>query len=350
MKIEIRRWLLGATRQVIRTISLLIVLSLLLSGCVGTPSMLKPASVSSARISDLTWSILAIAAFVFVVVEALLIFAAFRYRRRAGQGLPKQITGNTPLEIGWTSFPAIVLAIVFALTLGTLLSISNSPAVSTNNNQPTQVLNIRVIGHQWWWEYQYPDLKITTANEMHIPVGATVNLDIESADVIHSFWVPELGHKVDAIPGLTNNIWYRATKPGRYEGQCSEFCGSEHALMHIVVIADPPDQFLAWAADQQKPVPALTGAAAQGEQAFLASPCVGCHTIDGTAAQGKIGPNLTHFGSRTTFAGAAFENNADNVTSWIMDPQAMKPGNIMPNLGMTPTASQMITQFLETLK
>jgi cytochrome c oxidase subunit II len=312
--------------------------------------MLQPASVSAGRVSDLTWSILVIATLVFVVVEALLIYTAFRYRGKPGAGMPRQIAGNTALEIGWTAFPAIILAIVFALTLGTLLSISNSPAQSAPSNEPTQVLNVKVIGHQWWWEFQYPDLHITTANEMHIPVGATVNLELQSADVIHSFWVPELGGKIDTIPGLLNHTWYRATKAGRYNGQCSEFCGVEHALMRMQVVADPPDQFLAWVKDQQAPAAPATGDAAQGEQAFLASPCAACHTINGTKANGTIGPNLTHFASRATFAGGAFENTPANVAAWIMDPQAMKPGNHMPNLGYTPTATDMIVKYLESLK
>jgi cytochrome c oxidase subunit 2 len=340
----------GDRRQVYRSIIALLLLSLITAGCSSVPAILMPASVTATRISDLTWSIMVIAAFVFVIVETLLIFTAIRYRRRQSAGTPKQITGNVPLEIGWTSFPAIVLAVTFALTLGTLLSISNSPAQTISNSQPTQVLNIRVIGHQWWWEFQYPDLGFTTANEMHIPVGGVVNLQLESVDVIHSFWIPQLGPKTDAIPGLQNHLWYKATKAGRYNGQCSEFCGVEHALMKMQVVADPPDQFLSWVANQKAPAPAVTGEAEQGKQAFLASPCVGCHNIQGTDAKGKIGPDLTHFASRAQFAGGSFDTNAENLTNWIINPQALKPGNLMPNLGMTPTVSAQIADYLLSLK
>jgi cytochrome c oxidase subunit II len=339
----------GEKRRLYRSVANLIFITLAAAGCTGVPRMLQPSSVNATRISDLTWSIMAIAAFVFIVVEVLLIFTAVRYRRQPGAGIPRQIAENIPLEIGWTSFPAIVLAVVFALTLGTLLAI-NPSAQSASSSQTGQVLNIRVIGHQWWWEFQYPDQGVTTANEMHIPVGTTVNLQLESADVIHSFWVPEMGNKKDAIPGLTGTLTYTATKPGRYSGQCAEFCGVQHALMQMQVVAETPDQFQAWVADQKAPAAAATGVAAQGEQVFLASPCVGCHTIQGTKALGKIGPDLTHFASRARFAGAAFDNNTANLTSWLLDPQQLKPGNHMPNLGMTPTTVAQLVQFLQSLK
>ncbi len=344
----LRRWTRRVS-QVLLPIGVTIV-TVTAAGCTGVPIMLRPASVSAGRISDLTQAILVIAAIVFVIVEGLLLYTAFRYRGRAGTGMPKQIAGNVPLEIGWTSFPAIVLAVVFALTLGTLLSISNSPAQSSPSSQPTQVLNVRVIGHQWFWEFQYPDLKITTANEMHIPVGAVVNMQVESIDVIHSFWVPELGAKIDAIPGVVNHTWYKATKVGRYNGQCSEFCGIEHALMRMQVVVDTPDQFQAWVKDQQAPIPAMTGDAAAGEKAFMTMPCGACHTIQGTQAKGKVGPDLTHFASRTTFAGASQVTNPDNLRAWLQDPQAVKPGNLMPNLHIPTDVINTLIPFLESLK
>jgi len=340
----------GEKRRVVYSVPILIFLSLITAGCTGVPAMLDPSSVSAARVADLTWSILAIATAVFLVVEALLLYTAFRYKRRPGAEMPKQITGNVPLEIAWTSFPAIVLAVVFALTLGTLLSIANSPAPVQSSSQPTEVVNVRVIGHRWWWEFQYPDLDITTANEMHIPVGATVNLQLESVDVIHSFWVPELGTKKDAIPGLVNHIWYRATRPGRYGGACSAFCGQQHSLMRLQVVAESPEEFLDWVENQQAPAVEVTGVAAEGREAFLASPCTGCHAIEGTSAVGKSGPDLTHYGSRARFAGASFENNLENVTAWIMDPQELKPGNLMPDLGMTSGVSAKIAEYLLSLK
>jgi cytochrome c oxidase subunit 2 len=339
----------GEKRRVYLSAAILIFLSMFAAGCLGTPAILQPSSVNTKRISDLTWAIMAIAAFVFIVVEALLVFTVVRYRRRPGAAIPKQIAGNTLLEIGWTAFPVIVLSVVFALTLGTLIAI-NAPAQVSNSNQATQPVNIKVIGHQWWWEFQYPDLGITTANEMHIPVGVTVNLQLESADVIHSFWVPELGNKKDAIPGLVGLLTYKATKTGRYYGQCAEFCGVEHALMKIQVVVETPDQFQSWVKGQQAPPATVTGVAAQGEQIFLQSACVGCHTIEGTKAQGKVGPNLTHIASRACFAGCSFENNTANLTAWLLNPQEMKPGNHMPDLGLTSATVDKLVQFLQSLK
>ncbi len=339
----------GVMRWVKRPLWMVVLLGLTLTGCAGAPSILQPASENAGTIANLIWVILGIATFVFVVVEALLIYAIVRYRRRPNSELPKQIEGNVPLEIGWTAFPAIVLAIVFALTLGTLTRLDTPPAVQAGAGS-TQAVHVVVIGHQWWWEFQYPDLGITTANELHVPVGTTLFLDLELGDVIHSFWVPELGSKMDAIPGRVNHTWYKLTKTGDYYGQCAEFCGVEHAMMHIKVVVETPDQYQAWVKDQQQPVPTLSGAAAQGEKEFLSMPCQACHTINGTKAQGKVGPNLTHFASRSTFAGASFDNTPQNVQQWLHNPQQMKPGNQMPNLGLTNDQVNNLVQFLESLK
>lgn len=332
----------------------LILASAVLAACATNHDILTPASDNASRVADLSVAIFWIAVFVFVAVEALLVFTIIRYRRRAGnEGIPKQIAGNVPLEAGWTAFPAIVLAVVFFLTIRTLGAISYNPPnlIQQTNNDPAKVVHIRVIGHQWFWEYQYPDFKIDTANELHIPVGATVYLDLESVDVIHSFWIPELGPKMDAIPGQINHMWFTTTKAGQYFGQCSEYCGVQHANMHELVIAEPLDQFNAWVKDQQQPIPSnLSGAAQMGETTFADMPCGACHTIDGTKWQGKVGPNLTHFASRSTFAGATFDNTAGNLTEWLTDPQAMKPGNKMPNLGTVPSAVSDLVAFLESLK
>lgn len=324
-----------------------------LAGCATNHDIFTPASDNASRVTNLTVAIFWIAAFVFVAVEALLLYTIIRYRRRPGQGMPKQITGNVPLEVGWTAFPAIVLAVVFALTLRTLGAIVYDPPnqLQPANNDPAKAVHIRVIGHQWWWEYQYPDLKIITANEMHVPVGATVFLDVESSDVIHSFWIPTLGPKMDAIPGQVNKTWFSSTKAGKFFGQCSEYCGQQHAMMREVVIAEPLDQFNAWVKDQQQPIPAnLTGAAQMGQTTFGDMPCGSCHAIAGTKWQGKVGPDLTHFASRSTFAGASFDNTKGNLTMWLLDPQAMKPGNHMPNLGTVPAAVSDLVAFLESLK
>ena len=336
----------------VRTSILVVAFSILISSCAVAPSMLQPASDNAAQISNLTKYILIIAAFVFLVVEGLLLFTIFRYRGRPDAPLPKQITGNTPLEIGWTAFPAIILGIVFALTLGTLIVIDTPPAQAGGTSPGSgQSLNVEIIGHQWWWEFRYPSLGITTANEMHVPANTNIIMTIESNDVIHSFWVPQLGRKLDAIPGRVNTNWFRSGNPGRYDGQCAEFCGAEHALMHTQIVVETQDQFQAWVKDQKAPIPSnLTGEAALGEQMFLSAQCTACHTIQGTKAQGQVGPDLTHFASRAKFAGGSFDNTPENVSNWIQHPREMKPGTVMPDLGIMPNMGDAIAAFLETLK
>lgn len=318
--------------------------------CAAAPSVLAPASESALKTNGLTWIVFAIAAVVFVVVEALLIYAAVRFRRAGQSDLPKQIEGNQRLEIGWTLLPLIVLLIVFFLSLSTLQAIRNQPAFAAGASMEAKPLTVRVVGHQWWWEFDYPDLKIVTANELHIPAGMQVNLDIESIDVIHSFWVPQLGGKTDAIPGHVNQSWIKAIQPGTYEGQCAEFCGVEHGLMRLRVIVETPDQFQAWVTKQQAPLPSFSQAEAQGEQLFLTKGCVACHTIQGTTAQGKIGPDLTHLASRSVMAGAIMDRNLGTMENWLADPQAVKPGNLMPNLHLTQDEITKLGVFLERLK
>jgi len=307
-----------------------------LTGCAGSPSIFSPASDNARQISDLIQTIYIIAAIVFVVVESLLVFSALRYSRKNARAA-SQTEGNTRLEIGWTILPAVVLFIVFLVSLATLTGIAYQPAAVANDPP----LTVTVIGHQWWWEFEYPDQKIVTAGEMHVPVGTVVNLDIQSVDVIHSYWVPQLGGKIDAIPGQTNKIWFRATQTGSYPGQCSEFCGLEHGDMRFVVIVDSQADFDKWVTDQQSPIPTPTGDAAQGEALFMKG---------GTPAQGKVGPNLTHVKSRTIIAGGALDNTTGNMWTWLTDPQAVKPGTVMPNLHLSQQDIILLAEFLDTLK
>ncbi len=326
-----------------------------LAGCAGAPSALSPASSNAQQISDLFWLILFIATTVFFVVEGLLLYAVVRYRSKRNEGLPDQITGNRALEVAWTLVPAVILAAVYVMSLQTLGPVASPPATSTTvasvtGDPPNQSLHVRVVGHQWWWEFDYPDLNITTANELHVPIDTDVDVVVESVDVIHSFWVPQLGGKVDAIPGHTNHTWFHVLNTGYYHGQCAEFCGIEHAVMRFNVVAEPPDQFSAWVKQQQAPVVAPVGDAANGEQMFMTGPCIGCHTIDNTKAQGKVGPNLTHFASRSIFAGGVLPNTPEYVIRWLTDPQAVKPGTLMPNLHLGTERVADLVAYLEGLK
>jgi cytochrome c oxidase subunit II len=322
----------------------------LLAGCAGTPSALAPASPNATLIYDLILIVFGIAAVVFVVVEGMLIYSAVRFSRRPAGEQPSQVEGNRRLEIAWTLAPAIVLAIVFIISIRTLWLLSYRPALALGTSNDPQALHVRVVGHQWWWEFDYAAQGIVTANELHVPVGTIIDLDLESVDVVHSFWVPQLGGKMDVIPGHVNQTWFQVTSPGTYHGQCAEFCGVEHADMRFDVVAESPDQFQAWVKQQQSPLPPMTGNAAQGEQAFMSGACVGCHTIDGTKAQGKVGPNLTHFASRRIFAGGVLDNTPDNLATWLTDPQKVKPGNQMPNLHLSPQQIDALVAYLESMK
>jgi cytochrome c oxidase subunit 2 len=329
--------------------TLMLAAAAILAGCAAAaPSTFAPASINASQIRNLTITVYLIAAGVFLIVEGALVFAAIRFRQRPNKTLPRQIEGNRTLELAWTAAPAIVLAVVFVVSIKTLGFITSQPANAAGAADP-QPLHVKVVGHQWWWEFDYPDLGIITANEYHVPVGQVVELDIESVDVVHSYWSPQLGGKVDAIPGHTNHTWFQATQTGQYHGQCAEFCGMQHANMRFTVYVDSPDQFQAWVKDQKAAIPTPSGAAAQGEQIFTTGACVGCHTIDGTDAQGTLGPNLTHFASRGIFAGF-LTNTPENVSSWLADPQALKPGNDMPNLKLTHDQINALVAFLENLK
>jgi cytochrome c oxidase subunit 2 len=335
---------------------ILLLSSIALSGCSASPSPLAPASQNAGIIYNLTVVVFWIAVAVFVVVEGMLLYSVIRFSRNRIEGEPAQIEGNTKLEIAWTAAPAIVLLIVFFFSLqalGPLASLPNpvsrartavdAPAVAPAN------LRVRVVGHQWWWEFDYPDYQITTANEMHVPVGTTVTVDVQSADVIHSFWVPQLAGKIDVIPGRVNHTWFVAKDVGRFHGQCAEFCGIEHANMRFEVVVEPADQFQVWLQQQQAPVAAKTGEAAKGEQVFMTGACIGCHTIGDTKAQGKVGPNLTHFATRRLFAGGVLDNTPENLTRWLTDPPAVKPGTVMPNLHLSPEQISALVAYLESL-
>jgi cytochrome c oxidase subunit 2 len=328
-------------------------LALALSACARTnlpQDTLNPAGHVARTEAHLYWVVFIIATIVFILVEGLLVLALVRFRHRPGARVPVQIHGNRRLEIGWTILPALLLAAIAIPTVGTIFALAARPA---------NPLEITVTGHQWWWEVQYPTLSITTANEIHIPAGRNVYVTIKSVDVIHSFWVPRLAGKQDLEPGRTNHLTIEADQPGVYLGQCAEFCGTSHANMRFRVIAQSGADFQTWAANEvQDAAAATTGSlAAQGQDLFQngtflnGQQCVGCHTVKGLqGAAGIIGPNLTHFGSRTTFAGATYGNTPSNVGKWLYDPAALKPGVDMPNLLLTQEQINALVAYLESLK
>jgi cytochrome c oxidase subunit II len=243
-----------------------------------------------------------------------------------------------------------------AIVLFALIIISSGIAREIYADQsPANELKVRVTGHQWWWEFQYEngaaDHFLKTANELHIPIGRPVRMEVRSGDVIHSFWVPSLSPKIDAIPDHFNEIVFQADKAGTYRGQCAEFCGLQHAHMGFIVVAEPPDAFQKWFNHQLEPSPENLSAEEQrGRQVFLSSPCVVCHTVRGTSAFGGIAPDLTHLASRTTIAAALLSNTPGNLSGWITDSQRAKPGTQMPPIDVASQDMQPLLSYLDALK
>jgi cytochrome c oxidase subunit 2 len=287
----------------------------------------------------ISWTTLVI----FIAVEALLLYCCWRFRDRPGRAMPAQTHGHTPLEISWTIAFAVVLLVIGIPTVRVIFRTQEAPAATA--------LNIDVVGKQWWWEFHYPELKVTTANELHLPVGQTALFHLHGPDVIHSFWVPGVAiGKRDVVPRRVNRIFMTPETPGVYPGQCAEYCGTSHANMRFVVYVHPKEEFERWVkAQQAPPVEPADGPAKDGKMLFSQSACVGCHTVDGVSA-GQVGPNLSHFGSRKTLAANMMPNSPDNLARWIENPPAVKPGALMPNLGLTKDQSKAIAAYLLSLK
>jgi cytochrome c oxidase subunit II len=320
-------------------------LALLASACVGAnpQTSWEPASEYAIEGKDLFQYIIYLGILVGVLVEGALIFAAIRFRRKPGDRLPPQIHGNTLVEVTWTSVPAIILLAIMVPTIQTIFR-TQAPA-------PADAFQVHVIGHQFWWEFQYPDSGVVTADEVHIPVGRTVNFQLHSADVIHSFWIPALGGKRDAFPSHLNYIWLTPNTVGEFPGQCFQLCGYSHGNMRMKAFVQTQADFDAWVAAQQQPAatPAPGSDAEQGATLFTQKGCVACHTINGTAAQGNVGPNLTHLASRTTIAGGILPNTTEGLHTWLHDPPAVKPGSIMPNLNLSDDEIRLLTAYLQSL-
>ena len=373
---SLMRWLLG----------LLVGVGLLvLAGCA---SILNPQGPVALQESDLFWFILIVATTVFVLVEGALLYSVLRFRARPDAPEPRQLHGNTRLEIWWTIVPSLILFLVLGLTVHTLLDLQEP---SSNPNNPTVYVN--VFGHQWWWEFRYfdnqtdaltnaeavvnttnfdsPQPRVVTADELVVPVGTVVHLNLLSDNVIHSFWVPQLTGKTDVIPGHANHMWFQADAAGTYGGVCAEFCGDQHANMKFEVVAKPMQGaagFVAWMRAQEAPAadPAPGTLAAQGKALFFSgvfannTACIQCHSIYGTSlngiqAQGIVGPNLTHFGSRDLIGGGVLPScphqaNCQTLAQWLTHPQQVKPDSDMPDLGLTPAQVQVLVAYLESLR
>jgi cytochrome c oxidase subunit II len=304
-------------------------------------SALAPAGPQAARIDHLWWLFFWVCSAVFLLVMAALAVGLVREEQPTRQGTTRVVAGAAAVT-------AIILFVFLFASTGTGRAIGSL-------SRP-DALTVEVTGHQWWWEVQYldpvPGQRVTTANEIHVPVGRPVRIRTASHDVIHSFWVPSLHGKRDLIPGHdSEDFWFQADRPGIYRGQCAEYCGHQHAHMAFLVIADPPERFAAWLDAQRQPAATPANLQAQrGQDLFVHLQCALCHTVQGTDAGGRVGPDLTHVASRQTLAAGTLPNTRGNLAGWIADPQTIKPGNPMPPTSLRGEDLESILAYLESLK
>lgn len=332
----------------------LAVLAFLLYGCGGVtiapeiPSQLDPRGPAAADINALWWILFGLGTAVFVMVTAVLLYVVYsrwRLEQQPAERAPdlRRVSGTGWIVWGGVVIPFVILMVVVFFATRSLAFHMNPPAPSP--------LTIEVIGQMWWWEVRYPEFEFVTANEIHIPVGQPVEVRLTSRDVIHSFWIPQLQGKQDMTPGRIDSIWLQADEAGVYRGLCAEFCGLQHSKMHFIVVAEPADQFDDWLEQQRQPAPSPDNELARrGQQLFLESSCIYCHTIRGTDAIGDVGPDLTHLISRRTLGAGILDNTPGNLAGWIVDPQHFKPGNLMPPTNLDSDDLQALLTYLDTLE
>jgi cytochrome c oxidase subunit 2 len=309
----------------------------------------KPLATPADSERTAAYLVLAITALIFVVVAGLIVYTIARFRRRPGDNElqePPQVYGSPQIEVAWTVIPILIVFVLIGVSARVIAAIQNA-------SPPQQALKVRLIGHQWWWEVQYPDYGLVTANEIHVPMSRdgqhATYLELTSMDVIHSFWVPQLAGKTDLIPNRVNYMWIDPRESGVYVGNCAEYCGTQHANMLLRVIAQEPADFAQWMEGQQKPA-IEDPQASQAKAAFGTLACVNCHMIRGTSAVGKFGPDLTHLMSRQTLAAGVLANTAQNLRAWVNDPQEAKPGCFMPSMKLTPPELDQVVAYLQSLR
>lgn len=278
------------------------------------------------------------------IIGGAIIISVIRFREGKKPDEPKQIFGHTKLEIAWTIFPLAIVIFFFVLTLQLMQKINKSIPKGKK-------ADIVIIAKQWWWDMRYPDLKVITANELHVPVGKRLLMRVESADVVHDWWVPDLGPKVDAIPGQPNYIWLKAGKIGTFSGACSEYCGTQHAWMRISVIVESQAEFDKWVMNQQKiPDTPSDSVAKAGASLFEKKTCMNCHSVSADPTDAHVGPDLSHIGSRATLLSGKVANTKENLSAWLQNPQQLKEGALMPNFLLKHEEVKALTAYLEELK
>jgi cytochrome c oxidase subunit II len=346
-------------------------------------NIFEPVSSPAHQVHSLSLFVLLITGGICVGMYTLLVYALVKYRSRPGEKTePPQVFGSTQIELAWTIIPILLITVLFLGTARVIFAVQDAP-------KPPNALDVIVVGHQFWWEYRYPQYGVTIANELHVPQSTNEHpqatfLKLTSADVMHSYWVPRLAGKTDLLPNRVNELWFDPHVPGVYVGQCAQFCGAEHALMLLRVYVDPPDKFAAWIKAQQlsqAELPASAFESAQqsemsggpssvvrenaqevnaaqsssavdahtGQVVFEQQACVNCHTVKGTIANGRYGPDLTHLMSRDTIGSGILPNTRENLLRWINDPNDFKPGCTMPAMHLTDEQNAQITAYLLTL-
>jgi cytochrome c oxidase subunit 2 len=313
------------------------------------PSIFDPASTPAHDIYHLSLFVMAICAAIFVVVFSLIIYAAIKYRRRASDDdcEPPQVYGSNQVELAWTVIPVLIVVVLFLASARVIHAIEDAQF-------PPDAIDVTATGHQFWWEFQYPKYGFVTANELHVPVSANgqslpIHIVLLSADTDHSFWVPQLAGKTDLIPNRKNEMWIEPHEVGTYVGQCAQYCGTQHAKMLLSVIVQSPEDFQRWV-DQQKGAAVMSPQVAEGRHVFEANACMSCHTIAGTTANGRFGPDLTHLMSRSTIASGAAVNNEANLRLWVETPDAIKPGSLMPAMQLDDHDVDALVAYLRSLQ
>jgi cytochrome c oxidase subunit II len=312
-------------------------------------NIFAPASTPADSIFSLSLFVLAVSAAIFVLVVGLLAYCVVKFRKREDDDgrEPPQVYGSNQVELAWTVIPVLIVVALFMATARVIATVQN-PARTSNT------IEVVAIGHQFWWEYRYPGLKVVTANELHVPVSdpahpTPTHIELLSADTDHSFWVPRLAGKTDLIPNHPNNTWIDPHETGLYLGQCAQYCGTQHAKMLLRVYVQSQEDFERWIEEQRRPAQ-LSAAVSEGQHIFETTACINCHTVSGTVANGRFGPDLTHLMSRDTIAAGAAANNPENLRRWIQNPETIKPGSLMPAMQLNDREVDAVTAYLETLR
>ena len=354
-KMETLRRSLFCGRLAYRTFCSFVGTLLLIAPCLAqstvhpVPSIFKPASTPADEIDHLSRFVLIITGLIFVVVFSLLVYAVVKFRARSSDlsHEPPQVYGSSQIELAWTVIPILIVVVLFLVSARVIHAIQDAA-------KPPSAVDVIAIGHQFWWEFRYPALGVVVANELHIPVSDPSHptptfLKLLSADTDHSFWIPQLNGKTDLIPNRVNEMWLDPHETGLFLGQCAQYCGTQHAKMLLRVYVDSPEAFASWVQAQALPAK-LDQTVAAGRRVFETTACINCHAISGTPANGRFGPDLTHLMSRATLASGAANNTRENLRLWIQEPDAIKPGSLMPAMKLSDADLDAIVDYLETLR